>query len=44
MRKILVYLLYALSAFLDDVAFYVLGNEQEDIGLTIETLWCKHNY
>lgn len=44
MRKILIYVLYAVSAFLDDVAFYVLGNEQEDIGLTIETRWCKHNY
>ena len=44
MRKVMIYALYAISAFLDDVAFYVLGNENEDMGIIIETKWCIHDY
>lgn len=44
MRKTMIYVLYAVSALLDDVAFYVLGNQNEEMGITIETKWCKHDY
>lgn len=44
MKKAMIYMLYAVSALLDDVAFYVLGNENEEMGITIETKWCKRNY
>lgn len=42
MKRIIIVVLYAISSFLDDVAFYVVGDEQEDIGIEIETPWCKH--
>ena len=42
MKRIIIVVLYAISSFLDDVAFYVVGGEQEDIGIEIETPWCKH--
>lgn len=44
MRKRMIYVLYAVSALLDDVAFYVFGDENEEMGITIETRWCKHYY
>lgn len=44
MRKAMIYMLYAVSALLDDVAFYVLGNKNEEMGITIETKWCKHYF
>lgn len=42
MKRIIIVVLYAISSFLDDVAFYVVGGEQEDIGIEIETPWRKH--
>ena len=44
MKRTIIYILYAISALLDDVAFYVLSKEDENIGITIETHWCRHLY
>lgn len=44
MRRILIYLIYSVTARLDDIAFYVLSGAKEDIGMTIETHWSEHLY
>lgn len=44
MREIIIHILYTISAFLDDLAFYVVGNQEEEAGFTVETRWCKHYY
>lgn len=43
MRTKLIHLLLTISAILDDIAFYVLGNE-EDTGFKVKTRWCEHFY
>lgn len=44
MREIIIHILYTISAFLDDLAFYVVGNQEEETGFAVETRWCKHYY
>ncbi len=44
MRRFLIWLIYSVTARLDDIAFYVLSNAREDIGMTIETHWSEHLY
>lgn len=44
MRRILIYLIYSVTARLEDIAFYILSNAKEDIGMTIETHWSEHLY
>lgn len=44
MRRAIIYVLYSMSALLDDVAFYVIGNQVEEMGIIIKTKWCNHYY
>lgn len=44
MRRILIYLIYSVTARLDDIAFHVLSNGNEEIGMTIKTHWSEHLY
>lgn len=44
MKRIIITVLYTISSFIDDIAFYVIGNEEEDIGIVIKTRWCKHYF
>lgn len=44
MRRLLTYLIYSVTARLDDFAFYILSFEKEDIGIEIETRWSIHSY
>ena len=44
MKRAIGYILYVVSAVLDDIAFYVFMGQDEDMGIIIETHWCKHYY
>jgi len=44
MKIVLMRALYSISAFLNDIAFFVFGNEAEDIGISVKTLWSEHIY
>lgn len=44
MRRMLIYLIYSVTARLDDIAFYVLSGAKEDIGMAMETHWSEHLY
>ena len=44
MKRILIYLIYSVTARLDDIAFYILSNKEEEIGMEIETRWSIHSY
>lgn len=44
MRIKLIHLLLTISAILDDIAFYVLGKQEEDTGFKVKTKRCEHLY
>lgn len=44
MKRFIIWLIYSVTARLEDIAFYVLSNAKEDIGMTIETHWSEHLY
>lgn len=44
MKRIIITVLYTISSFIDDIAFYVISNEEEDIGIVVKTRWCKHYF
>lgn len=44
MKRTMAYILYAISSVLDDIAFYVLLDEEEETGIIIETHWCQHYF
>ena len=44
MKRAIGYILYVVSAVLDDIAFYVFMGQDEDAGIVIETHWSIHHY
>lgn len=42
MRARIITIIYTIEAFLDDIAYWVIGKGQDNVERTIETFWGTH--